>query len=484
MTQILPGSPVRILIASSHPLFAQGLQSLLQKRPEMDTEVVGVVSTIDEALDALINLSPDLVVVDYDDERVNREEFLARFVEGEGRLRVVLLSLKEGGDEAIIYDRRTMAASQIDDWLAGWSGTPDNPSQNPSQPDYMGEGREKPKRRDSMRHFILAAILVVVLSIGSYFLLTNINLLPEQASQQAIPIDGLFDFDFAAIAMLFSLIVGLMVYSIIAFRRRKDDQSDGPHVEGHTGLEVTWTLVPLIFVLFLAYYGSSTLGKTVAADPQPLNVDVIGSQWSWRFEYPDYGIVSTEMMLPVNKQALLRISSTDVIHSFYVPEFRLKQDALPGEGFERELRVTPNQEGEYKVRCAELCGREHYNMRAPVIVQSQSEFDAWVQSQTGPVSDDPVVRGEVYAQQFGCQACHSVDGSDLVGPTWLGIFGSTEMLDDGTSTLVDEDYIYKSIREPGAQIVAGFQNLMPEGIANDMTDEQIDDVIAFIKSLK
>ena len=110
----------------------------------MDTEVVGMVSTIDEVLAALKKLNPDLVIVDYDDGRVNREEFLARFVEGEGRLRVVLLSLKEGGDEAIVYDRRTMAASQIEDWLQGWSDTTGKSSQLPSQPDQINEGRDKP----------------------------------------------------------------------------------------------------------------------------------------------------------------------------------------------------------------------------------------------------------------------------------------------------------------------------------------------------
>ncbi len=481
MTLNTQTDPLRILIASSHPLFAQGINSLLLRRPEMDTEVVGIVSTINEALDALKNLQPDLVIVDYDDDRVNREEFLARFVEGEGRLRVVLFSLKEGGDEAIVYDRRTMAASQIEDWLEGWSDSEEKSPQIPAEP-VQDQGA--PKRRDSMKHFILAALLVIVLMAGSFFLFTNIELLPEQASAQAIPIDELFRFDFIAILVLFSLIIGFMVYSIIVFRRRKGDDTDGPHIEGNSKLEVIWTLVPLFFVMFLAYYGSAVLGKTLAADPKPLRVDVIGSQWSWRFEYPDYGIISTDLVLPVNKQALLNISSTDVIHSFWVPEFRVKQDALPGEGFERELRVTPIETGDYKVRCAELCGKNHYDMLAPVKVLSQSEFDGWVQSQTGPVSDDPVERGEIFARQFGCMACHSSDGSQLVGPTWLGVFGSTEMLEDGSSMVVDRDYLFKSVRNPGIQIVAGYQNIMPENIAADMSDEQIDDLIAFIESLK
>jgi cytochrome c oxidase subunit 2 len=476
--------PLRILIASSHPLFAQGLNSLMQKRPEMDTVVVGMVSTIKEAVDALKDLRPDLVIVDYDDEQVNREEFLARFVEGEGRLRVVLLSLKEGGDEAIVYDRRTMAASQIEDWLEVWSDINGKSSPFPEQPERLIEEQAQPKRRSSMRHFIVAGLLVIILTVGSILLLTNIRLLPEAASLQAIPIDNLFQFDFIAIAVLFSLIVGLMVYSIVVFRRRKNDMSDGPHIEGNTKLEVVWTLVPLGFVLFLAYFGSAALGKTQAADPKPLRVDVVGSQWSWRFDYPDYGIISTDMMLPVDKQALLTLSSTDVIHSFWVPEFRVKQDALPGDDFERELRVTPNLIGDYKVRCAELCGKLHYDMLAPVKVVSQKDFDAWVLSQTQPLSDDPVVRGEMIAQQFGCLACHSVDGSQLVGPTWKGVFGSSETLEDGTSMLVDRNYLFKSIRDPGIQIVAGYQNLMPESIAESLSDEQIEDVIAFIESLK
>jgi len=481
MTQKQQSDPLRILIASSHPLFAQGINSLLGKRQEMDTEVIGMVATINEALAAIENLQPDLVIVDYDDQQVNREEFLARFVEGESRLRVVLFSLKEGGDQAIVYDRRTMAASQIDDWLEGWSEAQEEPEQIAVEPDQVPE---KPKRRDSMRHFIVAAVIVILLMAGTYLLIDNVLLLPEQASLQAIPIDGLFRIDFIAIGALFSLIMGLLIYSIIVFRRRKNDESDGPHIEGNTSLEVVWTLVPLLFVLFLAYYGSDVLAKVEAPDPNPLRVDVIGAQWSWRFEYPDYDIISTELVLPVNKQTLLNMSSSDVIHSFWVPEFRVKQDLLPGDGFERELRITPIELGEYKVRCAELCGREHYDMLAPVKVLSTADFDAWVAEQTGTVSDDPIVRGELVAQRFGCTACHSSDGSELAGPTWMGVFGSTESLTDGSSALVDSAYLIKSIREPGLQIVDGYQNIMPEGIGADLTDEQLADLIAFIESLQ
>lgn len=484
MTRSKQSGPWRILIASSHPLFAEGLRSLLQRRKEADTVVVGLVSTIDEALLALENLHPDLVIVDYDDERVNRDEFLARFVEGEGRLRVVLLSLREGGDEAIVYDRRTLAAAQIEDWLEKWTDTQAPPEPVTISP-ILEEGKEYPQRSDHMKHLIVAALIVIALTVGGLFGLQRINLLPVQASDQAIWIDGLFNLHFTLIVFLFALIVGLMIYSIVVFRRKAGDTTDAVHIEGSNALEVTWTIIPLAVVLYIAFVGSQVLGQTLAADPRPLEVNVIGSQWSWRFEYPDLGINSTELILPADKQTLLHLSSTDVIHSFWVPEFRVKQDALPGgPEFVRELRITPNRVGDYKVRCAELCGRLHYDMMSAVSVVSQADFDAWVEAQIGAISADPVVRGEHLAQQFGCLACHSTDGTVIVGPSWKGLFGHEVELEDGTTVIADYAYLYESIRDPGAKITAGFQNLMPPNIAADMTDEQIDDVIAFIESLR
>jgi cytochrome c oxidase subunit 2 len=131
--------------------------------------------------------------------------------------------------------------------------------------------------------------------------------------------------------------------------------------------------------------------------------------------------------------------------------------------------------GEFKVRCAELCGLQHANMRAPVIVSSEEDFNAWVLEQTG-VSDDPVERGREWYQNFGCAACHTLDGTTGVGPTWQGLYGSQVTFDDGTTTTADDDYLYNSIRNPGSEIVEGYQNLMPANIA--------DDVIRFIESLK
>lgn len=336
-----------------------------------------------------------------------------------------------------------------------------------------------------MKHLIIAGILVVIVTALLIFGLSQARILPDAASAQAKPIDRMFNLEFQVIVFLFALIVVLMVYSIVVFRRKKDDTTDAKHIEGSMRLEVFWTLVPLATVLVFAYLGSQSLAETMRVDPQAMDVNVIGTQWSWRFEYPELGVTSTELWLPVNQQVLLTLTSQDVIHSFWVPEFRVKQDVLPGGGeFDRELRITPSEIGEYKLRCAEMCGRDHALMVADVKVVSQADFDAWVSEQT-VVSDDPVERGQRWTEQFGCIACHTIDGSSGVGPTWSGLFGREETLTDGSTVVVDQEYLYQSICDPASQIVEGFPPVMPVTYCEDnITDDQIDDIIAFIESLK
>ena len=479
MPSDMPGKPQRVLIASSHPLFGQGLRSLLESR-QRAVEIIGVVSNIDEAVDALDTSAPDLVIVDYDDELLNRDEFLAKFVEGEKKLRVVLLSLSDA-EQALVYDRRAMAAAQIDDWLEEW--TYGGGVEMPQPPDPTTQDTQ-PKRRSNMKHLFIAGVLVVLVTILLIFGMGQVQLLPKAASAQAVPIDRMFNLEFTAIAFLFSLIVVFMLYSIVVFRRKKGDMTDARHIEGNTRLEVVWTVIPLIMVLGLAFLGSQALAETVRIDPGALEVNVIASQWSWRFDYPEAGVTSNELRLPDNQQALLHLSSNDVIHSFWVPEFRVKQDALPGgKEFVRDLRITPTEIGEYKVRCAELCGLNHAYMEAPVIVMARADFDAWIAQESG-VSADPVERGRKVYENFGCMACHSLDGTPGVGPSWLGLYGREELLTDGSTITADEAYLIESIHNPGLKIVEGYQNIMPPTIAESMTEQQTLDLIEFIKTLK
>jgi cytochrome c oxidase subunit 2 len=333
-----------------------------------------------------------------------------------------------------------------------------------------------------MRHFVIAGILVLAASVLTYAGLDSVGLLPVAASVQAGPIDWLWDLQIKAISFLFALIVVPMVYSLVVFRRRKGDTSDAEHVEGNTQLEIAWTILPLVAVVWMAYIGAGNLAETRRVDPEAMVVKVTGIQWSWKFEYPEYGVVSDELHVPVGKQVLLQMTSTDVIHSFWVPEFRVKQDLVPGRV--TELRITPTLEGVYSVQCAELCGTSHAYMVKPVVVSSRGEFDAWVVEQQAIAAalETPEGRGQALVAANGCAACHSIDGSkNPNGPTWFGLFGSDVKLADGTTVTADEAFLTESIKEPAAKVVEGFNPTMP---VFPFTDEQIANIVAYIKTLK
>ena len=336
------------------------------------------------------------------------------------------------------------------------------------------------------RHFVIVGILIIVMSILTYIGLDSAGLMPLEASEQAADIDWMWNLEVIAMSFLFALIVVPMGYSLVVFRRRKGDTTDAEHMEGNTRLEIAWTIVPLFIVMAYAYLGAVNLAATRRVDPEAMVVKVTGLQWSWTFEYPavnGLAVVSDELHVPVDKQILLRMTSNDVIHSFWVPEFRVKQDLVPGRI--TELRITPTLEGNYKVRCAELCGTSHYSMEKPVVVSSQEEFDAWMAEQlvlAEEASQTPEGRGQALVAANGCAACHSINGAVGIGPTWFGLFGRQEEMTDGTVVTADEAYITESIKAPQAKIVHGFENqLMP---AYGFTDEQIADIVAYIKTLR
>jgi cytochrome c oxidase subunit 2 len=336
------------------------------------------------------------------------------------------------------------------------------------------------------RHFVIVGILVIALAVLIYIGLDSAGLMPVQASTQAVDIDWMWNLELIAMSFLFALIVVPLVYSLIVFRRRKGDTTDAEHMEGNTKLEITWTVIPLFIVMAYAYLGAINLAATRRVDPEAMVVKVTGLQWSWTFEYPPVNglaVISDELHLPVGKQVLLRMTSNDVIHSFWVPEFRVKQDLVPGRI--TELRITPTLEGNYMVRCAELCGTSHAYMEKPVFVTSQADYDAWLSEQlvlAEKASQTPEGRGQALVAANGCTACHSINGSPGIGPTWFGLFGRQEELTDGSVVTADDEYIHESIAAPQEKIVAGFENqLMP---TYGFTDEQIADIIAYIKTLK
>jgi cytochrome c oxidase subunit 2 len=334
-----------------------------------------------------------------------------------------------------------------------------------------------------MKHFIIIALLVIASTFAIHSGLSSIGLLPTRASAQAVSIDQLFGIYIWAIAFVFSLIIVILLYSLVVFRRRKGETGEGTHFEGNNTLEVAWTVVPLIAVLYLAFLGARSLGETRRIDPNAMVVKVIAEQWSWQFQYPDYLFGSKELYLPVGQQIDFQMTSLDVTHSFFVPEFRLKQDILPGRSV--DLRITPTLIGHYKLTCAQLCGAHHTDMVADVYVVSKADFLAWTQKEIASAPKDPVLIGQQLASLYGCAVCHSVDGSKKVGPTWLHLYESSVPLSDGTKVTADEKYLNNSIINPNLQIVSGFSpNVMPDTFAQALTQTQIQNLIAYIESLK
>lgn len=336
-----------------------------------------------------------------------------------------------------------------------------------------------------MGHFVIVGILVIVMAVLTYFGLDATGLAtqmhPVAASAQAAPIDQLWHWEVIVVSFLFSLIVVPMVYSLAVFRQKKGEMLDGEHMEGNANLEIAWTVVPLIIVVIFAYFGAYSLGEVRRVDANAMVINVTGQQFSWTFEYPEYGFITTELYLPVDRQVVLKMQSTDVIHSFWVPEFRLKQDVVPGRT--TEYRITPTLEGSYKVRCAELCGTSHAYMESPVVVVDSDAYKVWVAEQIkiAEESKTPEGQGKILATKNGCIGCHSVDGTVLTGPTWFNLYGSQVKLADGSTVTVDDAFIKQSILEPTVTIVEGFPPVMPPYA---LTDEEISNLIAYIKTLK
>lgn len=333
-----------------------------------------------------------------------------------------------------------------------------------------------------MRHFVIVGILVIVMAFLTYVGLKAAELMPVQASQQSLSIDQLWDWELMAMSFLFALIVVPMAYSMLVFRRKQGDTTDAEHIEGNTTLEIAWTILPLIAVLALAYMGAYSLGETRRVDPNAIVIKVKAQQFTWTFEYPEYDIVSNELHLPVDQQAVLKMESGDVIHSFWVPEFRIKQDVVPGRV--TDYRITPILPGSYKVRCAELCGTSHYSMENPVIVHEQADYDAWIAEQQAiaAANKTPEGLGKLLAVKNGCTGCHSVDGTPMTGPTWFGLYGAKVDLADGTSVTADDAFLKESILDPKAKEVLGFSpTTMPP---YTLADTDIANLIAYIKTLK
>ncbi|MXZ05708.1 MAG: c-type cytochrome, partial [Rhodothermaceae bacterium] len=214
------------------------------------------------------------------------------------------------------------------------------------------------------------------------------------------------------------------------------------------------------------------------APPNSYEINVTARKWSWSFTYPN-GAVSTDLHVPVNRPVKLRMISEDVIHSFFVPAFRVKADVLQGRYSYVWFEAT--RADTFNVVCAEYCGTAHSDMYASVVVQSQDDFESWLAENMDDASLTPAERGERIYQLQGCMPCHSLDGTTPIGPSFLGLAGSTRNFTDGTSAVADDNYIRTSIVNPALQVVEGFLPVMPPQYAATLSTEEIDALVAFIQ---
>lgn len=304
--------------------------------------------------------------------------------------------------------------------------------------------------------------------------------MPPKASTTAPAVDSVFNFILAVSVIFFTLIIVLMVAFVILFRRRPEVEP-GTSPSHSTALELTWTLIPSSLVVFMFYFGFTTFMDMKTPPRNSYDIRVIGQKWSWVFTYPD-GTTSPVLHVPVDRPVRLTMTSEDVIHSLYVPAFRVKMDLVPGRYTQTWFEAV--QPGEYDLYCAEYCGTGHSDMLSKVVVHPSGGFEKWLADAANLLDRlSPVEAGRELFLRNGCAACHSTDGSAKTGPTFKGIYGQTHTFSNAQPVPVDDNYIRESILEPMTKVREGFQGVMPT-YKGRLKDKEITAIIEYIKSLK
>jgi cytochrome c oxidase subunit II len=308
--------------------------------------------------------------------------------------------------------------------------------------------------------------------------------LPEQASSAAHLVDDLY-----SVVMILSIggFVGLMTvmtYFVIRYHKSNNDKS--AYIPHNHLAETIWTVIPTIIFVGIAVWGLIAYFKMHEVPENAYKIKVTGKQWMWEFTYNKDGkeaSVSDIMYVPVNTPVVLDMTAVDVLHSFYVPSFRIKRDTVPG--LRTQTTFTATKEGDYTIFCAEFCGTAHSKMRGIVRVVSQERFDQWLNYEIKEANiSDPVELGARLFARKGCASCHSVDGSIVIGPSLKGIWESQRQFDDGSKGVADAEYIRESILQPQAKIVKGFSGVKMNSFAGQLSEKELDYLIEFLKTLK
>jgi cytochrome c oxidase subunit II len=301
--------------------------------------------------------------------------------------------------------------------------------------------------------------------------------LPEDASRERGRIDFVFWFTVGICIMIFALVVAVLLYSIVTFRAKPDDDSDGPPIHGHTGLEIVWTLIPTILVTAIGIVSAIVLGRNDAQGKNVFRVNVVAQQFAWSFSYPEaHNLTSGVLRLPVNRSIELSFTALDVIHSFWVPQFGQKQDTVPG--LHTQLHITPDKLGTFPVICTELCGLGHATMRTEAIVMTTAGFDKWLKGQTAATtSPNPAVSGAAVFKNNPCGSCHTLAAAGSTGKVGPDLDKLPQWATQAKQPL--EQFIRTSITDPNAYTQPGFpKNVMPP-FAN-LPKAQLDALVQYL----
>ena len=305
---------------------------------------------------------------------------------------------------------------------------------------------------------------------------TNFPFFPQQASAQAGQVDAIYFFMVAVTAFFSILIAGLVVLFAIKYRRRHRDEI-GHAIHGSLALELLWTVIPFFIVMVMFAWGAKVFFDMYRPPAGAMEIYVVGKQWMWKAQHMDGQREINELHVPVGRPVKLIMGSEDVLHSYYIPAFRVKADVIPGRY--NVLWFTATKPGTYHLFCAEYCGTKHSGMVGSVIAMEPQAFQAWLGG--GGASESPVAAGEKLFSDLTCNTCHMTESQGR-GPMLRNLFNKPVELQNGQTVIADEAYLRESIVNPQAKVVAGFQPIMPtfQGL---VTEEQLLQLISYVKSL-
>ncbi len=357
---------------------------------------------------------------------------------------------------------------------------------DPAAGTTAGPPEEDPRIRGERHPVARMIALGIVCSLVGIAIVLAIDWFPVSAAGSANKIDTVYDVLLICSVPIFVLVMTVAIYSVVRFRAKPGDMRDGAPIHGNTRLEVVWVTIPFLMVTALAIYGWIVLDDLEAKQPNTLVVNVTGQQFTWSFDYPGEKVKSNELVLPKDRPVEFRIHTKDVLHSFWVPEFRLKSDAVPG--LTTKIRLTPDRIGRYQVVCAELCGIGHSTMRQNVRVVTSAGFDSWLQDQkqnaAAPAGGGGGGGGEAGGggqagadgaavfEANGCASCHTFKPASATGTVGPDL----DKIEPATA-----DFIRQSIVDPNANVTKGFSpDIMPQDFGDKLSPDELDALVEYL----